>query len=670
MCFALLGGMMGCVERPSPRPPLLPPPAPPPSPASAAAKPVLLVQASSSAPNAQERNYAASVTTRLANWLKAAGIPIRIVDDEALARGAWSEASVVMLGYNPNPGTLELLALNRFVRRGGKIVIFYSAEPRLAALMGMRLGPYATMNEAGQWSAFRFNDGAPAGSPARIEQSSLNIRSVFPDSPGSRVIAWWETASGKPLRDPAWVRSDRGYWMSHVLLEGDGEAKKHLLIALLGSCDPALWRAAAEAAVKTGGTLGRYADFSQAVGALSPQVAKGSQSARTSALLTQAEELREELVRSYRRGDYDRTLATARLLDTAMTEAYARTQNPKAGEFRGVWNHSGTGLYPGDWDETCRILAQSGMTAVFPHVRRPWSAHYRSALIPLSDTARRYGDQLQACTEAARRYNLEVHAWVICWNLEGAPEKLLAAYRKKGRLQVSAEGVSLPWLCPSHPANVAFEVESISEMVARYPLDGIHLDYVRYKSQDYCYCDGCRTRFSKETGLKIRQWPSDVRTGPMTTAWRQWRRDQITRMVAQTRCLLRTSAPRLKLSAAVYTGYPGCRDSIGQDWGEWARLGNVDFVCPMNYTEDTAKFVAWYRKQAAFPGVHARLYPGIGVTATESRLTAVDTLEQIAALRTEGARGFMLFDGNRTLERDILPYLRMGATDGKRDRSF
>jgi hypothetical protein len=82
----------------------------------------------------------------------------------------------------------------------------------------------------------------------------------------------------------------------------------------------------------------------------------------------------------------------------------------------------------------------------------------------------------------------------------------------------------------------------------------------------------------------------------------------------------------------------------------------------MNYTEDRSKFVAWYRKQSAFPGVRARLYPGIGVTAAESRLTAVGTLDQIAALRGEGAPGFMLFDGNRTLERDILHYLRMGAT--------
>ncbi|MEI6147489.1 MAG: family 10 glycosylhydrolase [bacterium] len=663
--LALLVTLTGCVRPPAPRPSPTPPSSPPPPlAAGTAARPVILVQASSSAPNAQERNYAASVTTRLAGWLKDVGIPTRIVDDEALSRGAAAEASVVILGYNPAPGSSELRALDRLIRRGGKVLVFYSAEPRLASLLGMKLGAYAAATEPGQWSAFRFNSAAPAGMPARVEQTSQNIRPVFPADPGAQVMAWWESASGKDQHIPAWARSDCGYWMSHVLLEGDGEAKKQLLVALLGSCDPALWRATAEQAVKTAGTLGRHADFAQALATLGASSERGGQGPRMNALLAQAEQLHDDLVRSFRRGDYIRTLATARLLDAALTEAYARTQAPRPGEFRGVWNHSGTGFSPGNWEETCRSLAQSGMTAVFPHMRRPWTAHYRTAMIPLSETAQRYGDQLQQCTEAARRHGLEVHAWVICWNLEGAPEALLASYRKQGRLQVSAAGASFPWLCPSHPANVAFEVDSIADMAARYRLDGVHLDYVRYKSPDYCYCSGCRARFEKETGLRVRRWPADVRSGssPLIAAWRQWRRDQITRMVVQTRRRLQATSPRTRLSAAVYTGYPGCRDSIGQDWGEWARLGQVDFVCPMNYTEDNAKFMTWYRKQSALPGVRERLFPGIGVTATESHLTAAGALDQIAVLRGESAPGFMLFDGNRTLERDILPYLRMGAT--------
>ncbi len=605
------------------------------------------------------------MAARLSDWLESAGIPVRVVDDDALTRGAWTESRIVVLCYNPNPGLLERMALSRFVRRGGKVMVFYSTEPRLAALLGMKLGPYLSASSPGQWSAFSFNSAAPAGTPSRVEQTSLNIRPVYPDSPHAEVMAWWENGTGKKQSEPAWVRSDQGCWMSHILLEGDRETKTLMLIALLGGWDPVLWRLAAAHALKTRGTLGRYADASQALTALRQQ-APGEGNAPAPALLSHAEQLWNELTHSYRRGEYRRVLTDARRLDAAVTEVYARSKSPRSGEFRAVWNHSGTGLYPGDWNETCRLLSQGGLTAVFPHVSRPWAAHYKNGPIPISDTARRYGDQLRQCTDAARRHGVEVHAWVICWNLEGAPESLLSGYRKQGRLQVSAEGVTLPWLCPSHPANLAFELETIRDMVARYRLDGVHLDYVRYKSQDYCYCGGCRARFSSETGKVIRRWPADVRGGALATAWKEWRRNQITRMVSQTHRLLQSSSPGIKLSAAVYTGYPGCRDSIGQDWGEWVRLGYVDFVCPMNYTEDTQKSVAWYRKQRAFPGVRDRLYPGIGVTATESRLTAAMTIDQIVALRNEGARGFVLFDANRTLEKEILPYLAMGVTSRER----
>jgi hypothetical protein len=56
------------------------------------------------------------------------------------------------------------------------------------------------------------------------------------------------------------------------------------------------------------------------------------------------------------------------------------------------------------------------------------------------------------------------------------------------------------------------------------------------------------------------------------------------------------------------------------------------------------------------------VYPGIGVTSMECRLSAVETITQINALRQEGATGFTLFDANPTLRNDILPYLQMGAT--------
>jgi uncharacterized lipoprotein YddW (UPF0748 family) len=273
------------------------------------------------------------------------------------------------------------------------------------------------------------------------------------------------------------------------------------------------------------------------------------------------------------------------------------------------------------------------------------------------------GDQLSACLAPARKHGLEVHAWVICWNLDGAPANLIAAYRRDGRLQVSSKGEPLDWLCPSDPRNRAFQLNIIREVASLYPVTGIHLDYIRYHSRDYCYCPGCRQRFVTDTGAAIRRWPADVlQPGPRADAFLQWRRNRLTSWVKELRRELKRVAPACRLSAAVYPGYPGCRDSIGQDWGEWARQDLLDSVFPMNYSRETTRFAQWCRTQAELPDVRRRLYPGIGVTANESRLDAASVIDQIAVIRGESLPGFILFDANRTLEKDTLPFLRMGAT--------
>jgi len=591
----------------------------------------------------------------MTDWLRKAGIPLKVMTDDQFSRAPGNNSGVVLLPYNPKPNAAQLQACRRFIEGGGKLIVFYGTDPQLASLMGLKLGAFKSTQGTDTRTAFHFVEGAPAGTPKRIEQNSRNIMPAFPAEPGSRVIAWWETSSGRDLQEPAWTQSRHGFWMSHVLMESDATLKEQLLVSLLGACDPALWQVAAAQVVNQ--------HAAPIMAELYQNANRGGQASRVQALLAQAETLQESLARLYRQSDYPRVLAAAQQLEAVLTEAVARTQTARPGEFRGLWNHSGTGFIPGKWNETCQILAQNGLTAIFPNVQKPWAADYPSKLIPSSNTLARYGDQMEACLTATHSHGIEVHAWVILWSLEGAQESIIAPYRRDNRLQMTASGKTISWLCPSHPANRAFELAAIHELAARYPaLDGIQLDYIRYQSSDTCYCSGCKSRFINATGLHPKRWPADVRSGSLVTAYREWRRNQITEFVSEARRDIKRLSPRLKLSASVYPLYPGVRDSIGQDWGEWLRLGLVDFVCPMSYTADTAKFIGWYRKQIAHPGVQGKLFPGIGVTTSECRLNAVETIEQINALRREGTTGFTLFEANPTLEKEILPYLRMGIT--------
>ncbi|MEI7880569.1 MAG: family 10 glycosylhydrolase [bacterium] len=626
-------------------------------------QPVLIIKPTDSVVIAAERSYAEKVSDRLRGWIQSVGIPVNQVTDGQFAAGAFQDARVAILPYNSTLSSKELLACRRFVEGGGKLIVLFSADPGLAKLMGVRLGSLTRAPGADSWSAFRFVENALPAIPARIEQTSLSLIPAYPAGQNARVIAWWENTSGQLPPEPAWLQSDRGFWMSHILLESDVPAKKRLLVNLLGTCDRDLWRVAATHAINQAGQLGKYQNSAQAIESIRTLARENNTSETALPLLDRAAQLQQKLSKEYQGGHYAQTIQSASQLDTTLTEAYASIQPSKEGEFRGVWNHSGTGFTPGSWDQTCQILARAGMTAVLPHVQRPWCAHYPSRMTAPSDILTRYGDQVAACCTAAKHYGLETHAWVILWNLEGAPDETIAPYRNAGRLQVSSTGTTISWLCPSHPSNRTFELSLIRELASRYPLlNGIHLDYTRFKSQDFCYCNGCRTRFAQATGISVRHWPAEVLTGPRQAAYRQWRRDLLTRFVSDVHQKVHQINPELKLSASVYPLYPGVRDSIAQDWGEWLRLGLLDFVCPMSYTASPEKFIEWYRRQVAYPGVKGKVYAGIGVTSMECRLTAVETITQINALRKDGATGFTLFEANPTLKNDILPYLQMGTT--------
>jgi hypothetical protein len=56
------------------------------------------------------------------------------------------------------------------------------------------------------------------------------------------------------------------------------------------------------------------------------------------------------------------------------------------------------------------------------------------------------------------------------------------------------------WLCPSHPANQALELNALVEIARNYDVAGLHLDYIRYPGKDYCFCAGCRQRFEASLG--------------------------------------------------------------------------------------------------------------------------------------------------------------------------
>ncbi len=91
-----------------------------------------------------------------------------------------------------------------------------------------------------------------------------------------------------------------------------------------------------------------------------------------------------------------------------------------------------------------------------------------------------------------------------------------------------------------------------------------------------------------------------------------FRRTQITTVVAAVAEQARKIRPGIKISAAVFRNWPTDRDSIGQDWKIWCDRGYLDFVCPMDYIPDTAQFMDRVTHQVNWVDGRVPLYIGIG----------------------------------------------------------
>jgi uncharacterized lipoprotein YddW (UPF0748 family) len=415
------------------------------------------------------------------------------------------------------------------------------------------------------------------------------------------------------------------------------------------------------------GSVGGYADLKEADKGLQA-LAKGRPCAKdvgdrlreAKAILARAESEKDQ--------DSRQDLILEGRAKTA--QAYALVQDPKPGEFRCVWVHNGDGIRAlgsdrvMTWKEALPVLKAAGFNAVAPNMLWSGTAFYPSKVVPVNHKVKEEGDYLQQILDAAKPLGMQVHVWKVMWQLGEdwiSDPGVLEPFRKRGKLQVDLSGKERPWLCPCDDENRAYELAAILE-AANYPIDGIHLDYIRFSGQDVSYSKMCRKRFESSGHMKVAHWPQDCAPGGARfEEYAAFKREVITSFVREVRRELKKKRPSLQLSAAVFA-YPGiARDSVSQDWPTWAKEGIVDWLSTMTYTEDSAGFIAAIKAQQQLMGPRTRLYPGIGVTYEGGRVVALDTLvDEIKGLRSLGLGGFNLFEFRDQLRDTVLPYLSAG----------
>ena len=603
------------------------------------------------------KRYAAVI----ADMLDDAGLPNVVMSDSDLTAERLKNVKLIVLPYNPVMDDRTTGVIAAYLTSGGKMLSCYHLPSPLASVAGIKPGGHVRRKQPGQFASIRPVKGAIAGAPTVTMQASWNIQEAMPVVRKSRVAAWWYDAEGRPTGQAAVVASENCVHVTHVILGDDRTNKQQFVLALAGRASGDLWRLISAGRIARVGVFGPYKGFAAGHADIS-RLAGGTRQAGKA--LKRASDLYDQARSQAAADEHIEAAAKAAAAGEALIEAYLLAQKPVAPEHRAFWCHSAFGVAGLTWDQAVKTLSDNGFTAVIPNMLWGQTAFYKSAVLPVSPQVAGKGDQIALCLAACKKYDVQCHVWKVNYNMGWtAAAKTVAALTAEGRTQVGFNGKAQPkWLCPSHPDNQALEIASMVEIARKYDVHGLHFDYIRYPNRDHCFCAGCRRRFEQAAGVRVARWPADVRAKPaLAKKWLDFRREQITTVVAAVSEQARKARPGVKISAAVFGNWPVDRDRVAQDWKLWCDRGYLDFVCPMDYTPHSGQFERLVTNQLKWAG-KVPCYPGIGLSVWSKAADVCSLIEKIGITRRLGTGGFTIFNYAPAEAREVLPALGKGTT--------
>jgi uncharacterized lipoprotein YddW (UPF0748 family) len=599
-----------------------------------------------------------SVAEHLSNLLFVAGVPFGGLNDQDVEAGALKGKKIAIFGYSPVMSDKAADEVEKFVAAGGKVVVCYTVHPRVMKLLGVAALEYQAARPPGRFAEITFEGAGIEGMPAALRQDSWNANIPTP-AEGAKVIGVWQDLA-KQKNGAAVVLNENGAYMGHIITEGDDEAKRMFLLALIGHFVPSAWEEAANSALARGMQIGPFAKRADFAAWLAARPDKARFAATVNGRLAAADAAEQKARAALGEKRYVEVLRQAALMRDDCSAAYIAAHIPRDGEFRAVWNHSGTGDC-GTWDEAMKRLAAANFNAVVPNMWWGGLAYYKSKILPVAKWVEEKGDPLEQAVAAGRKYGIEVHPWKVNWNLANAPQEFLDQMKAEHRLMIGHTGEERKWLCPSNLANLKLETDTMLEVARNYDVDGIHFDYIRYPDEDGCFCDTCRAAFETARGKAVEKWPEDCYSGALRQEYLDWRCTNITRLVKAVSEEAHRIKPYLKVSAAVFADYPSCKEYVGQDWVLWCRNGWLDFVCPMDYNGNDATFETWVSNQVGLVGGRIPVYTGIG----QFIIPDDQVVGQMEISRACGADGVILFNMGQALSEVTLPKLASAITSTK-----
>ncbi len=277
------------------------------------------------------------------------------------------------------------------------------------------------------------------------------------------------------------------------------------------------------------------------------------------------------------------------------------------------------GQDPG-WDPLAEIITRARAAGVQVHA---WINVYPTWLAPPSST---YGSLVPPLDisppQALNRFTYSAHGGYglgYTWRVYDRPAS--DGYVRIGWNQYTWASPAVPQV-QDHIANIA------ADLAARYAIDGIHLDNVRYPAGQYSFDPFTLAAYARDP----------LSQTVAITDWRpNFQRGQVTQLVTRITTQTHATHPTLTISAAVWPSYTKGYEFYYQDSQKWMLSGTIDAIAPMLYSSDVITDLERWMAAAAGFQAHSGggwVLPGIGVTLGSGECAPFEAI----AARIQAAR--------------------------------
>jgi uncharacterized lipoprotein YddW (UPF0748 family) len=310
--------------------------------------------------------------------------------------------------------------------------------------------------------------------------------------------------------------------------------------------------------------------------------------------------------------------------------------------------------------ETMRLMKSVGIEFVFPS-GKGHGVYWDSKVAPEELVKDR--TYLDRVIKSAHAEGLKVYP-VFCVATEGGEAGPNALLKKNPSWAFFYEGERRGYIDPGNVEARRYEVSLVSELVGKYDVDGLSLDYCRCPNRPG-YTDSGRAEFLKrhnvdlakivggaaealdtEGGKKAAKTAAGTaRSHPIWPEWRKWRTDQINALTREIRAAADKAKPGLPISSYVWGYHTYTNNSeVCQDWVTWIKEGYLDWINPSGYRYTDESFLEAARLNREHVPKGFPFYVTIGVKTSHGSLKdAAEIRKQMKMARECGADGLVFF---------------------------